>query len=192
MTPAQSVSVVDIETRKFVGELSTPGCALTMASGERGFLMMCGDGTLQLIRLDDQGAEQARVRSAPFFSIDKDPVFDRPEVTKKGWQMVSFEGLVFDVETIEDEIRIRKPWSLLTEADRAEKWRVGGGQIIGVHHALDLLYVLMHQGGVDTHEDPGTEVWVFNRSSRQRIARMPLTKPSRSILFWSRRTSHLV
>ncbi len=182
MTPAQSVSVVDLEARKFVGELSTPGCALTMATGERGFLMMCGDGTLQLIRLDDKGAETSRVRSKPFFSIDKDPVFDQPVLTRQGWQMVSFEGQVFTVATQDDEITISKPWSLLTEADREDKWRVGGGQIMGVHHALDLLYVLMHQGGVDTHEDPGTEVWVFSRSSRQRIARLPLAKPSRSIL----------
>lgn len=182
MTPAQSVSIVDVETRKFVGELSTPGCALTMSTGERGFLMMCGDGTLQLIRLNDQGAEVSRVRSKPFFTIDKDPVFDQPVATQQGWQMVSFEGQVFEVVTDGDRISISKPWSLLTDADRAEKWRVGGGQLLALHQTLGLMYVLVHQGGVDTHEDPGTEVWVFDRTSQRRIARLPLTKPTRSIL----------
>ena len=30
MTPAQSVTVVDVENRTFVGEVSTPGCAVIM------------------------------------------------------------------------------------------------------------------------------------------------------------------
>ena len=55
LTPAQSVSVVDIDTRAFVGEISTPGCALIMQTAGSGFLQMCGDGRLQLIRLDKNG-----------------------------------------------------------------------------------------------------------------------------------------
>ncbi len=182
MTPAQSVSVVDLQERRFVSEISTPGCALTMSAGERGFLMICGDGTLQLIQLDADGAEAERVRSKSFFSVDKDPVFDQPVRTNDGWQLISFEGKVFEVTLDAKRIRISKPWSVLTDEDKAEQWRVGGGQIMDVHRGLDLLYVLMHQGGVDTHEDPGTEVWVFSRATNSRIARLPLEKPTRSIL----------
>src|SRR5579862_4273585 len=36
-TPAQSVSVVDTQTRKFVGEIETAGCALVYPTGPRSF-----------------------------------------------------------------------------------------------------------------------------------------------------------
>ena len=51
MTPAQSVSIVDVRSRTFAGEISTPGCAVIMPVANRDFMMICGDGTLQLIRL---------------------------------------------------------------------------------------------------------------------------------------------
>ncbi len=97
MTPAQSVSVVNLEERSFAGEISTPGCALTLAVDELGFLMICGDGTLQLIRLNANGEETKRTRSRSFFKVDKDPVFDQPVQTASGWQLISFEGLVYEV-----------------------------------------------------------------------------------------------
>ncbi len=79
-------------------------------------------------------------------------------------------------------IKVSKPWSVVSEDDQAESWRVGGGQIMDLHRDLDLLYVLMHQGAVDTHEDPGSEVWVFHRGSQRRIAQLPLTAPGQGIL----------
>ena len=36
----------------------------------------------------------------------------------------------------------------------------------------------MHQGGPDTHEDPGTEVWAFNTSTQRRGYRIALDEPS--------------
>ena len=67
MTPGQSVSVIDIEQQTFVGEISTPGCSTIMPVEEDGFLMICGDGTLQLITLDESGMEADRIRSDVFF-----------------------------------------------------------------------------------------------------------------------------
>ena len=34
MTPAQSVSIVDVIDREFAGEISTPGCAIIMPTGD--------------------------------------------------------------------------------------------------------------------------------------------------------------
>ena len=92
MTPAQSVSVVDVVERRFVGEISTPGCASTLAAGERGFLMVCGNGTLQWIGLDANGEEAARVRSGVFFDVDEDPLFGKPVPSGDGWQFMTFAG----------------------------------------------------------------------------------------------------
>src|SRR5258708_11857139 len=53
--PAQSVTVVDTQLRKFVREIETPGCALVYPTGPRSFFSVCGDGSLSLVALDDAG-----------------------------------------------------------------------------------------------------------------------------------------
>ena len=45
LTPATSVSVVDLKERKFVGEIELPGCALTIPATGRHFLSLCSDGS---------------------------------------------------------------------------------------------------------------------------------------------------
>ena len=170
MTPAQSVSVVDVANRRFVREISTPGCALTLAAGERGFLMICGDGTLQWIGLDEAGAEAARVRTDAFFSVEDDPLFDKPVRTPTGWQFASFKGLTLEATVGDGQIAVRESWSVLGEDD--EGWLPGGDQPLAYHAGHDLLVVLMHEGGEDTHEQDGTEAWVFHRAEKRRVGRI--------------------
>ena len=174
MTPAQSVSIVDVIDREFVGEISTPGCAIIMPTGTDAFMMMCGDGTLQYIRIDADGAEVARARSKPFFVVDEDPVIDKPMRTTEGWVMISYEGLAYQVVVEKGKMKISEPWSLLSEDDKAEKWRPGGDQPFSVHRESGLLYVLMHQGEADTHYEPGTEIWVFDLERKKRTGRLSM------------------
>ena len=181
MTPAASVSVVDVTQRMFVEEIATPGCALTMPVENQSFLMLCGDGALQLIRLNDDGTENNRYRSKTFFSVEEDPIFDQPVRTgPSSWQLISFEGNVFDVSIQGNQSVISEPWSVIGDKDKG--WRVGGGQLMTINTGLDLLFVVVHEGGKDTHENPGTEVWVFDRGSKRRIAKMKMEKAVRSIL----------
>ncbi len=180
MTPAQSVSVVDVENRRFVGEISTPGCAVTLPAPERGFLMMCGDGTLQWIGLDEDGGESARVRSESFFSVEDDPLFDQPVRTRIGWQFLSFAGQTMEAVVEDDAIKVGESFSILGDGD--EGWRPGGGQPAAFHAGHDLLVVLMHQGGVDTQDQDGTEAWVIDRSKKRRIGRINFEAPASGLL----------
>jgi methylamine dehydrogenase heavy chain len=192
MTPAQSVSVVDIVDRTFAAEISIPGCALILPVADRSFLMICGDGSLQLIRLDENGAEAKRSRSKEFFSVEKDPVFDQAARTGTGWLLVSHEGQLFSITTKADEIKVSKPWSLLTAADIEESWRPGGLQMMGFHRNSGVLYVLMHQGGVDTHYEPGEEVWLFDVDKQKRIGRVKLKVPSTAMQVTQEATSKML
>lgn len=182
MTPGQSVSIVDVENRQFVGELSTAGCAMIMPVAENDFLMICGDGRLQLIRLNADGTEADRVRSREFFDLEEDPVFDRPVPTADGWLLASHEGRVFDVTTDGNRIRIGDGWSMLTDEDVEDEWRPGGYQLKTLHLQTGLLFVLMHQGEKDTHHEPGTEIWVFDSETERRVARMELETAGKHIL----------
>ena len=196
MTPAMSVSVVDVVDRKFVGEISTAGCAIIMPVEQRGFLMLCGDGTLQLIRLDERGQEAERLRSKSFFDVEKDPVFDRVVYDGAGWILISHDGLVRPVGVDGKRITIGDAWSMLNDEDKAagskdEQWRPGGEQPFTLHRGTHLLYALMHKGKIDTPDANGTELWVFDTDRRKRVARMVLPAEMSRILASQEPAPHL-
>ncbi len=174
MTPAFSVSIVDIRDQAFAAEVSTPGCALIMPTQQRAFLQLCGDGALQLLRFNGQGEEVERVRSQPFFDINEDPVFDKPVATDEGWLLTSYLGKVFHVTVDQSEMSISEPWSMLTDEEFDAGWRPGGGQFLAYHRQKDLLFVLMNPGGEFAHDNSGTEIWVYDRSAQRRVHRAPI------------------
>ncbi len=182
MNPAQSVSIVNVENRSFVTDISTPGCGLIMPVDNDGFMSLCGDGTLQLIQLDDAGNESNRVRSSPFFEIQEDPVYDRPRPTRSGWLLLSNAGKVFNVTTAGTRIDISEPWSIVTAEDAAEGWYPGGTQFHTIHKELELMYVAMHQGEQYTHHEPGTEIWVFDLAEQRRVASIELEIPAAMLM----------
>ncbi len=173
-TPATSVTIVDVEERRLVGEIATPGCHLVYAAGPRRFFMLCGDGALLLVTLDEQGAEQSRTRSEPFFAVLEDPVTEKAVRRGNEWIFVSFDGMVHSVDVSGGGLQFAEPWSLLDDADRAASWRIGGVQHLALHEATGRLYSLVHRGGPDGHKDPGTEIWVYDLDARSRIQTIEL------------------
>ena len=177
LTPATSLSIVDVERRKLAGEISTPGCSLVYGAGARRFAMLCADGSLLSVTLDDEGREVSKVRSQPFFDPQADPVTEKAVRHGDVWLFVSFEGRVHAVDISGDEPRFGEVWSLLSDAERERSWRIGGSQHLAVHQATGRLYALVHRGGPDTHKDPGTELWVYDLSRRERVQRIELRSP---------------
>ncbi len=180
MNPGHSVSIVDIQDRVFIYEASTPGCAVIMPVADSDFLQVCGDGSLQLIQLDLSGFEENRVRSAIFFNVQDDAVFDRTARSTDGWYLITHSGTVFEVGTQGSEIVIGEGWSVVPEGE--ESWRPGGDEFISAHQSSGLLYVAMHQGEVDTHHEPGEEIWVLNANTNRRLHRIELEVPATSLM----------
>ena len=177
MTPATSVSVVDLEQRIFVAEIATPGCSLVYAAGPRRFVSPCADGALLVVTLDESGREASKVRTRAFFAPWRDPVTEKAVRRADEWLFVSFEGRVHPVDVSGAEPRFAEPWDLLAAEDRAEGWRIGGQQHLAVHAATGRLYSLVHQGPPDTHKDPGSELWVYDLAQRRRVDRIALRSP---------------
>ncbi len=182
MTPATSVSVVDLEQRAFTAEIATPGCSLVYAAGARRFVSPCADGALLVVTLDESGREASKVRTRPFFDPLRDPVTEKAVRRGDEWLFVSFEGRVHAVDVSGAEPRFAEPWDLLSAEERAESWRVGGRQHIAVHGATGRLYSLVHQGPPDSHKDPGRELWVYDLARRERVDRIALRSPGLSYL----------
>ena len=176
-TPATSLSIVDVEKRAFVGEIETPGCSLAYAAGPRRFASLCADGALLVVSLDASGREAGRQRSQPFFDPVKDPVTEKAVRHGDSWLFVSFEGLVHPVDVSGPTAMFGERWSLLDTADRKDGWRIGGQQHLALHEPTGRLYSLMHQGGPDTHKQAGTQLWVYDVATRQRVQRIDLRGP---------------
>ncbi len=172
LTPATSVSVIDVEARSFVGEIEIPGCALVIATGGMRFLSLCGDGSVLLYQLDKHGRLIEKKRSQPFFDADKDPILENGVRYRNQWLFPSVEGLLYSIDISGDELVFPEPWSLLDEQDRNEGWRTGGMQQIAVNAAHGLLYSIMHQGTADTYEHAGPEIWVYELKTKKRIKRI--------------------
>lgn len=181
LTPSTSVSVVDLKSRKFVGEIETGGCVQVLIAGNRKFASMCPDGSLLTVHLDESGKVQSRKQSKPFFDPARDPVFDQPVVVGDKAYFDSYHGQLYPVDLSGDEAQALGDWPLTTEEDRKAKWRPGGWLSIAASEKGDLLYVLMHQGGEWTHKQPGKEVWVFDSAKKTRVGRIPLKTEGYSI-----------
>ncbi|MGO9452569.1 MAG: amine dehydrogenase large subunit, partial [Candidatus Binataceae bacterium] len=181
LTPATSVSVVDLKSRKFVGEIETPGCVQVLIAGNRKFASMCADGSLLTVQVDDSGKLLARKQSKPFFDPSKDPVFDQPVVVGTTAYFDSYHGRIYPMDLSGDTAQAQPAWSLTTDDDQKAEWRPGGWLSIAASEKGDLLYVLMHQGGEWTHKQPGKEVWVFDTARKSRTGRFALKTDGYSI-----------
>jgi methylamine dehydrogenase heavy chain len=178
--PAQSVTVVDMKLRKFVREIETPGCALIYPTGPRSFFSVCGDGSLSLVELDDAGTARQK-RTQPLFNLAEDPVTEKAVRIGGIWYFVSFAGRIYPLQAQARAASMGPTWWLTSDAERKAGWRPGGLQQLAVNAQKSRLYAIMHRGGVETHKDPGKDVWVYDVSTRQRVQQFALKNLATSI-----------
>lgn len=174
-TPSTSVTVVDVRARKFVGEVETPGCSFVYPTAPRRFVMLCADGTVLGVTLNDEGRAQSLSRSGQIFNPDVDPVFEHVAQLGSRLFLVSYKGRIYEVEGGESTPRLLRSFPLPDEG-----FRPGGWQLAATH-PNGLLFVLVHQGGEWTHKQAGEEVWVVNLREGKRVDRIRLVEPANSI-----------
>ncbi|MBS0367103.1 MAG: amine dehydrogenase [Proteobacteria bacterium] len=180
-TPSQSVSVVDMQQRRFAGEIETSGCALVYPTGPRSFFSICADGAFLEEQLTDSGTLAHSQRTAKLFDAVHDPLTEKPVRVGDTWYFVSFSGQIQPVTRTGQGLRADPPWSLLQPVDAAQHWRPGGLQQLAAHAASNRLYAIMHQGDLATHKEPGPQVWVYDLATHKRIQRIMLKNPAGSI-----------
>src|ERR1700730_14444364 len=130
MTPATSVTLVDLKNRKFLGEIETPGCAQVTATANRQFFSMCADGSMLSVQFDDAGKQTAKKQSKPLFDPSTDPMFDQPAMAGNKAYFISYHGKVLPVDFSGAEAAAQPSWSMLDAADGAQKWRPGGWRAV--------------------------------------------------------------
>jgi methylamine dehydrogenase heavy chain len=174
VTPAASFGVLDPVKGTVLDEIDTAGCVLVIPSGTNRVSSICESGRLLTVTLNPDGHEASRAMSEPFFDPDADPVFVQGVPMTDGYAFLSFLGEVHEVDFSGAQPSFHKPWSLVTAAEKAQGWRPGGTQVGAIHRKLGKLFVPMHRGGEGTHKSGGTEIWIFDMKTHQRLARWPL------------------
>jgi len=171
--PVSTVTVVDLERRRAVESVVVTGCAGVFPAGDRRFGTLCGDGTLLSVDLREDGTLAGRKASKAFFDPVQDPVFLSAARDGTRWLFASYGGRLHTVDLAAPAPRVEASWDLVSGAERTETWRLGGAQRLALHRGTGRLFSLWHQGGPGSHKDAGSEIWVHDIRTHERIARIP-------------------
>lgn len=181
-TPAQSVTVVDLDGRKVLSEIDLPGCSQIYPTGARGFTTFCADGSLTSVQLDEAGKVTTSKTIPNVQDIDNQAQFQNAAwIGQTAW-FVTYGGQLkgYDLSG-----PVARPLPGKLTAGSAEggqpEWRPGGWQVIASGPG-GLLYVLMSPYGKEgSHKDGGSEVWVVDPAKGTRTQRIVLEGQSVSI-----------
>lgn len=179
-TPATSVTVVDIQNKTIASEIAINGCILNYPAGPRRFASLCGDGSLQLTTLNDQGREVARSKT-PLFDPDKERLVERATAVGNRYYFVTTTGMVVPVDLTGEQAQVLPRWSLVDAAEQSQGWAPGGWQLLAASPGLNRLYVLMHPNHKPHNwEDPSTTIWAYDLGNGRKVG--TLQSPN---LIWS-------
>jgi len=175
-TPATSVTVVDMAERKVAGEIGTPGCwgTLPAAGHPSRFAMLCGDGKLATVTLDEKGQVADRQVSDKVFDTDTDAWFHTAEQIGDKYYYLSFRGVLHEVDVSGATAALKSSRDLVAAPQKRLGWRPGGYQAFAVHPSGRWAVVAMHDKGREgSHKTPAKQLWMFDLQSGKRIATAP-------------------
>lgn len=175
-TPATSITVVDLQQRKVVSEVPTPGCWGILPASSHGsrFSMLCGDGKLATVTLDDNGQVSDRQISEPAFDADADPWFHHAEQLADRYWFVSFKGVLTEVDVGGAVAVVKSARALVGDAGQRAGWRPGGYQPFAIDPTGRWLVVAMHDKGSEgSHKRPARRLWMFDIGTGTRVATAP-------------------
>ena len=182
MSPATSVTVVDLDNRSVVGTAETPGCVLNYPTGTSSFTSICLNGAFNTFKVDDSGQVSNVGQTEPMFDPMTSPVFEKPAIINGQAYFISFTGDVYNVDLSGDKPVIGEQWSLLNDEDSKAGYRPGGWQLLATDDN-GLMYVLMHPEGYEgSHKDGGPEMWTIDPAKREVINKLELNTWGVSIM----------
>ena len=179
--PGTSVAVIDLASREIVSEVPTPGCALIYPDQARGFIMLCGNGGLLSVKLDEAGQAASIEPSDPFNDIDADPLSEKASRINGVWHFVTYQGEVQPVDVSGDKPVVNSRWWLTDAEQRAQNWRPAGWHGTAGHDSGLLWVGMTPDGYTGSHKDPAPEIWLFDAEAKSRLDRFALRVPALSI-----------
>ena len=168
-SPAASITVVDLDTKKITETIGTPGCVLTFTTGKRSVSSLCSNGGMLTTVVDKSGKLKSQHRIEPFFDTDKTPIFERPVIIDEIAYFPSFTGEVHVFDFSGEVAKYLEHWSLVTEEEKKKNWRPGGLVLNDVDEQ-GIMYQIMHADGYDgSQTHGGSQVWLFDMKAKKRL-----------------------
>ena len=181
LTPATSLSIVDLDKREFTAEIMIPGCTMAYPAGNRRFFSLCSNGSIMLVQLTDEGLEAGVERSEPFFDVHQDPILETGVRHGDTWYFMSVLGKIHRVDVSGAKPVFPKPWWYLDKEEREADWRIGGWQPVSLHNERQHLYLLVHQGDFFSYEAPGSEIWLYDLTTQKQLRKIKTNHSSSAI-----------
>jgi len=172
VSPASSVTIVDLDNWKVVSEIPNPGCFGTypLTGARAGFVSVCGDGSLTSYRLDSNGSGSGFNHSNKLFDVERDPWFMFADQDGPLLFFVSYLGVLNIVDTSGDMPKLQMSTNFVE--GKGGNWRPGGYQLDAYHKPSRILFVLMHPDGKEgSHKDTGSEVWAVDTRNGNVVSR---------------------
>ena len=194
-TPASSVTIVDLEKRRVVGEVDIPGCVHAFALKGGGFASLCGNGGVASTKLDANGKQAGQTMSAPFHNIDTEPMFTRPAIIDGVGYFPTYHGKIQEIDFSGEEAKVGEAWEIaparpaeggkrffgMMKGKKPESRLPSGWQLISSDEAGRIYLLMRATDTIDEHDSGGDEVWVVDPKSRNVVDRIRLRGESQLI-----------
>jgi methylamine dehydrogenase heavy chain len=182
-TPATSVTVVDMTTKKFASEIPTPGCfGIYPATGAPGkFVALCGDGTAATVTVDAKGMGKI-ARSAAFFNADTDPLFPKSVRDGDTLYFASFLGSIYKVDISGPTATLVEKFSIVEGVPGG--WKPATENGFSYAPEAKVMFVSMFpKSGDGDHRTNAKQVWAVDVAGKKVLSRSTLSKSSNGIAY---------
>jgi len=172
-TPATSVNIVDIATRRGL-EVASPGCygIYPAFANPLRFSTLCGDGTIATYTIAGNRRSAARKAGPKFFDPDADALFSHAERDTDAYVFLSYTGKLVRVSVEGETAQVLETADVVAGVDG--KWGPGGYQPFALDPAAGVAYLLMHADRAEgSHKKESAEIWAYDLRGRKLIARSP-------------------
>ena len=176
-TPASGVIVVDLNRRRVVNEISIPGCSMVYPFRDRGFAMLCGDGTLVSYDLNGDGKVISEHTTDAFHDIDNHPMFVASARVGDVMYWPTFSGQLISMDFGSTSPELLDKWDFA----KGSGYLPSGWQLITADKNGQL-YVLMLEGaGNGDHKHGSDEVWELDPVTKRVVRKIKLNSGAFSI-----------
>jgi hypothetical protein len=131
--PYASVSIVDLEERRFASEVVIAGCAGIFPTGERRFATLCGGRHRRGGRARRRGQGPRRLPLAALLRSRRGSRHDGGGALGLALGVRLVRGQRARDRLLRRPAAVAASWSLFGPGDRTEHWRVGGLQHLALH-----------------------------------------------------------
>jgi methylamine dehydrogenase heavy chain len=180
-SPNPAVSLIDLESKKFVKTMDVPDCYHIFPTANDTFYMHCREGHLLKATFDKDG--NIKHEKTKVFHAEDEYLFNQPAYSPKAKRLVwpSYDGTIYQVDFSSGEAKFLEPFEAFTEQEKADKWAPGGWNIVAYHRESNRIFLLADQREQWTHKYPSRFVFVFDAATGKRLNKIEINKEINSI-----------